>query len=308
VSGLFLQRDSLAGNQALVFIDNGATFSEAASTANVDLSGHIASTGMFTVGYDLSDTSALEASYFGFGTLRWSEESQLLNQGGDLTVFKDIGFTNDFDGNERVRLYQRSEFNHNVELTFRKELPDCCEWLTVFGGFRYVNVNESFDIRALDGNDESVYAIETGNDLVGLQVGADLMIPICDEVSLEFVGKAGPYANFASHHTFLGDNNNTLTLRGFDTDQVVPAFVGETGLMFVGHLDKAFTIRAGYQAIYMCGLAMAQDQFNLSSQTGPIGTSTSEMATNGSVIFHGAVASITFPWLGEWDLPENLND
>jgi hypothetical protein len=310
IKGLFLQRDTLAGNQPVVLFNNGNnTWAVAKTTDDVELDSSMKGTAQFTTAYDLNDTDSVEASYFGFGTLRWSESSQILDPNGNLDVIiPDI--TNDFDGADRVTLRQRSRLNHNVELSFKKELPDVCENFDVFAGFRYVNLDESFEIRAQDGNNEGVYTIQTGNNLVGLQIGVDWSYPICDEVSVAFTGKAGPYANFADHSTHLADNNNSTIIRGFETEQVVPSFVGETGLMLVFFLDdaKAFRISAGYQALFMTGLAMAQDQINLDGEIGPIGTDTNDIAINGSVVFHGVVASVSFPWIGEWDLPQSLND
>jgi putative beta barrel porin BBP7 len=306
--GVFFQRENLIHNQALAYIIGaGGVRNQAMSTDAVDLTGEYEASPKIMMGYRINDVSAFEGSYFGFGLMHWKQQAQVLNAGGNLDV-ELTNLTNDFDGANAVSVEQRSDFNHNAELVYRRDLPDICQWLSVTAGVRYLNINEQFDIRSRDGADESLYSIETTNDLVGIQIGADVSYPIDDVFSVDFTGKAGPYANVAHHRTFFGDNNNTTTIRGFEVEQVNPAFVGETGLSLVANIDNCFKFKIGYQAIYIYGLAMAQDQINFNGQRGPIGTNTEEIETNGTAIYHGIMASIGFPWFGEWDLPQSIKD
>lgn len=148
-------------------------------------------------------------------------------------------------------------------------------------GVRVMSIDESFDwisrgrfdVNGAPFSEVSAqYLVRTRNDLVGLQVGADMIYRRC-KWSGGFRGKVGPYINFASQSSrgandAAGDPYAAIPL-DFRTngrkDDV--AFVGEFGVVGTYSIRPNLVLRASYDLMWVAGLALASEQITF--QTDP---------------------------------------
>jgi hypothetical protein len=163
--------------------------------------------------------------------------------------------------------------------------------VTFLAGVRYVRLSERLRFDSLDAVNTSLFSFETENDLYGLQIGAVVpRAPICRGLHADASIRAGVYANDARHDAtgviftgvgpiaqFRASDHNTQT-----------AFMGEITGGFVYDVSPRLSVRAGYQLLYVNGVAIAADQVTATDFV-----TSSGIDTHGSAFFHGATAGVT---------------
>ena len=190
----------------------------------------------------------------------------------------------DFDGAQAVTAIASSEL-HNFEAN---------RWLTdgrvvdILCGFRYLNLDEEFDLRATDTGQTSDYLIDADNHLVGLQTGARYSTKWTSRFNFDLLAKAGAYINFADQHTLLRDDNNTVLIRDFHPEDEELAFIGEIGLNCRYAICERVELTFGYLLVWVDGLALGAEQldFTTTDQSG------SFLNTDGDVFFDGGYAGV----------------
>lgn len=177
------------------------------------------------------------------------------------------------------------------------------DWLTLTGGFRWVEWAEDLDIvtpyrfgtppLAL----EDRYATDVTNSLYGLQIGLDAERATAgNRFRLRGVAKAGVYGNDASQESRYVTNDPEFAYAGeVATGVIRTAFVGEVGATLCWNVTEGFAATIGYSAFWLGGLATAPEQ--LPGQTlvddEPIVGSTS---TGGSVVVQGLTLGLEAHW------------
>lgn len=187
----------------------------------------------------------------------------------------------------------------SFELNRRLPTDGRLQWLA---GFRWVQWNERIGIDgtyAFDGVSTQSYLTSTGNDLYGMQIGADsILYGLGSPFRIEGIGKSGIFYNRAvqgSSNAYSGDEfvpAYTLTNR---TSVDRAAFVGEIGATAVYDVCDWLTLRAGYAAFWLGGLALGSNQFEgqCLCPLDPIRSSTN---TGGSVFVHGLTLGLESRW------------
>lgn len=157
-------------------------------------------------------------------------------------------------------------------------------------GLRYMRLNE--DITAsFPGFTGEIYT-QTRNDLFGVQLGAD--IDVLRSLDLPFslicFGKAGVFYSdnrLASFPNAAG----AVTLGRTSDSTSQAAFVGELGLKTQANVTDWLTLDAGYQLLFVDGVALAGEQpRGIDMQ--PLQPATSNIST-GDVLYHGLTVSAT---------------
>jgi hypothetical protein len=171
-------------------------------------------------------------------------------------------------------------------VTRRRELDTLC-------GFRYIAADEDFSLISdnIPTQVNSRYDVRTTNDLYGFQLGARLR-EYRNRLGLEVLGKVGIYGNDASQSQILVDQlpSNPVTFRDTSASGGDVAFLGELGVSLLYDLTPALTLRAGYNLLWLEGVALAPDQLDL-TMTGRSGRFIDD---NGGVLYHGASLGIEF--------------
>ncbi|MFM8434179.1 MAG: hypothetical protein ACKOBP_02385 [Planctomycetia bacterium] len=135
------------------------------------------------------------------------------------------------------------------------------QWLT---GFRWVEWREAIGIanNLFAGTFEDTYSTSTSNNLYGWQAGADsVLYGLGGPFRIEGLGKAGVYYNDAAQNSLRTTDTTpvpTAITVGSTVGQV--AFVGEVGLTAVYDVYDWLSVRAGYAAFWLGGIAQAPNQ------------------------------------------------
>jgi hypothetical protein len=277
-----------------------------------------------TVGMRLCDCRALEFEYFGlFGG---NTSAATAKPVGGFITFPNGPFGNVFQNMDTVQV----KYSSSVQ-SFAVNLPCCCgcctccnecrdecgcgkvggecgcakcrdecgcgevrcrslEW---FAGFRYLNVNQNLNISAqatVSGMvEEGSYDISTSNNLFGAQAGARLR-GSWGRFGWEATGMAGIFGN-AAHQTQTV-NDYLIQWRNASSSGGEVAFVGELNLSAFYRLTDVWDLKAGYNLMWIDGLALAPDQldFNFAPPNG------NQLQNGGAMFLHGVNVGLEARW------------
>ena len=169
-----------------------------------------------------------------------------LNLPGDLGLAANLDF---FDADQATVSYS-SEI-HNAELNYFWGSGNVT-WLL---GFRYFHLDEHFNILFTDNQTgSSQYDLGTRNNLYGGQLGLR-MGNDGNRWGWDVTGKAGIYGNRAEQRQFVGDFSG-FVLRNTETTGGQVAFLGDIGVNLVYHLSDHWSIRGGYNVMWVEGVAL----------------------------------------------------
>ncbi|MFI5334116.1 MAG: autotransporter outer membrane beta-barrel domain-containing protein [Chlamydiales bacterium] len=235
---------------------------------------------------------------------RWSLEGNFLylnewhgkkerHGNGTLSYpFHDSSFTNDFVNADRAEAKYRSRFysaeaNYWGHFTPRRADYFSVSW--VFG-LRYINLHEWLKIAFTKITETSNYNVQTRNLMGGPQIGGCFEWNPTEQITWNFTAKFAPLLDRAEQHTFLGDRNNTITLRDFTKKKWNPVFLADVAASFNFQITPHFNLHAGYEMIYLTGLALAPEQLNNSSSF----DMHKHVKTSGNALIHGLFTGLIF--------------
>jgi hypothetical protein len=224
----------------------------------------------------ISQANELEIRYFGIDS--WSASRTFDDPGG----IRFDGF-----GVSAPAISQRIDYGsrlYNFEVNFR---PRVAEGLPLVLGFRTLQLHEQLELWRLDPLPESVgIGTRANNFLYGLQIGAEpYILGAGGPLRLDGTLKAGVYGNHAHQGTYSPPAGTTVE----DTFDRV-AFVGELGVAVVYRFSRACEVRAGYQLLWLHGVALAPDQSRSTYLLGPAGG----VNCSATSFYQGAAISLGF--------------
>jgi hypothetical protein len=179
----------------------------------------------------------------------------------------------------------------SVETNLRRNITDR---ITVLAGFRYIQLQEDlrtrfdlpFDIfPAID------FDVDGINNLYGAQTGVDTILFEAGRFRILSAAKAGIYGNSARNGARMavdGDGIFSFASRGSAV-----SFVGDLNFTGAFQLNNVWSIRGGYQLLWLTGLALSSEQFpHVSHHFLP----DPHVQTNGDLFLHGALVSLEAAW------------
>lgn len=173
---------------------------------------------------------------------------------------------------------------YNIEVNLRWK---AIERMPLLVGFRTLGLDETFQITTPGAPPTSLARTTTNNALYGMQIGTDAVLwDRCGRFRLESPLKAGIYGNRAHQRTIFAAAGTQIDRR---TDGV-PSFVGEIGLIGSFQLNKCWSVRAGYEVMWITNVALAPDQ--ASTIQFATSTPTGHLYDQGIVCYYGATASL----------------
>ena len=246
--------------------------------------------GRVTVGRRRDCLEGWEATYV--GPMRWDVAGEFT--GVDLyPAFSAAGGVDisAFNAAEFQRQTYKSKL-HSFELNKR-----CWDWDTMGGllGFRYLNIEDEFTFFSRDplpAADEGFFAVDTRNNMAGVQGGLDLFYNVGASGRLSLVGKTrfGFYANFAEGDVLL-INAGAVELNNGDSD-IQLAFLGELGFTARLQVLPRLFLRAGYEIWYVAGLAQSHGQ-----TVSPLTPTTGNNLDSGNdTWYHAGTVGAEFVW------------
>lgn len=254
-----------------------------------------------TGAYLVAPATAIEASYF--GGFNWASSASVM--GNNLfSVFSSFG-TDPFNGFPQTApgtahnvAFSSSLDNGEVNLRHRFVSANCIFHSSAMVGVRYLRVAEDMIYDTTAPNGSLNYVLQTDNDLVGAQVGTDFSVCVSPRFKIGGDFDAGVYGTHSKQRTdanFSSVNGQVVTngaLAELESASDV-AFVGEAGLNASFRVTPRFLLRAGYQVLYVTGIATAVDNFNTES---PFSIRSSIINNNGDIFYHGANLGFEFTW------------
>jgi hypothetical protein len=159
--------------------------------------------------------------------------------------------------------------------------------VTMLAGFRWVELRENMDGAIVPSTMEYFWNTNTKNNLYGFQIGADANIWEWGCFSIDGLVKAGVFGNHAEQTSAL-HTGQYIGTGSASTNHT--SFLGELGLQCKYQVTQSLTLRAGYEAMWLQGVALApgqiQESYFASDQFG--------INSNNGMFYHGAVAGLEY--------------
>ena len=167
------------------------------------------------------------------------------------------------------------------------------EW---FVGFRYIDIEEELDISVQKTVSAAVengaYDLHTTNNLFGAQVGARWR-QTWGRFGWEATGKTGIFGNAGQETQSVIDFPNFALRPSVSTSGGEVAFVGEVNLSALYRLTDIWNLKAGYNVVWIDGLALAPDQLDFNFATSPSGN---QLRDGGAMFIQGVNVGLEARW------------
>lgn len=268
------------------------------------------------VGKPLDESHSVEVNYFGLNNW-FQRETVSITTDTNLEEQTQSPFLGTTIVNGQQQFAYDSMLN-NVELNLRREAAvseyRMLSWLV---GFRYLSLNESFSavneqVQLVDPMGQFIGTLsdergraQTYNNLIGLQVGADLTEAFGPMI-LGIHGTAGAYANLAkstyTHRNIIdGTFNPDLSAGVLSQTNTDIAGVFTLGFDSVFRITNGISLRFAYEFFVATGLALAPDQAQpVVVQVDPAVTVNFAPGNNfdqdGLIFLHGPSVGLLFVW------------
>ena len=213
----------------------------------------------FTVGQRSDAVRGTEVSYF--GAQPFSESRSQTDSFGRLNAlfFTGGGFT----GVETTTFFNATEQTQFKDTVLHSIEFNRVRWgwdvLKTFVGWRYFHMEDDYVLTSTNTAGTGTYRLDTANNAIGPQVGAELFYDIGYRWSFSVLGKYGLHVNFNQADTFL--NNAGLDFIDTDSESVTLSSSAELGLLAHYQIRPNTRFRAGYTALFLGNMATVSDNF-----------------------------------------------
>lgn len=217
------------------------------------------------------------------------------------------------------------EWNYNMNQRMRKdrmELQPSGEWVrraspgftwSYLAGLRYFDVEERLDwsateIRSVGGvvgaapdlnlpvinsDTDGFYDIDTSNNLFGMQLGAGMTYE-SDRWNVTVSTKHGFYVNDAratASLTYTNPNDTSVGLNNYANDlhENGVSYLTQGSIVGRYHLRPNFSLRAGWEFMYVTGLALAPNQIDFNPAQ-------NQLSVTGDAFYHGVSFGTEYYW------------
>jgi hypothetical protein len=292
---LFFGRNNRAGNQVLVFdlAQQQGDFDNLLTTCGLDFDFEPGARVLLR--REFCDGHMWEASYFGI--YDWNAGATVTADGPTLSIPGALGRFSNLHGSADVIDVDYTAELHSAEINCIDSCCHCCgPWyrrVSWFAGFRYLNLDEHFNIRStdfLEGTGD--YNIHAYNNLYGAQIGGRIE-RWANRFGWEVTGKAGIFGNDVGQRQFVTDFPQGFLARPLTgADDGRAAFVGELNLSLNYRLTDVWSVRGGYNVLWIEGVALAPDQLDFTR----VPASGTDLNVNGGVFAHGAHVGVAARW------------
>lgn len=270
--------------------------------------------------FDLGPLSVLEFGYFGI--MDWNATSSFTDPnpvdpdtGNLYSLFSNFGTTPPTVAIEGGPMPQTERSItqsislesdlHNAEMSYRRYWVGFTPALsgTILAGFRYTQLNEDFHYRAM-GEGTFDYAVLARNAMTGFQTGGDVWLHVVQGVRVGAEGKVGIYNNrfklenrIAANPPIDADPDEFPSVPEiFRNNQV--AFITEGSADVVIDVLPSWSLRAGYEVLFINSIVLSGDNFNTGSPFGlPNQTPRVPfLADQSHAFYHGFHAGLEYIW------------
>jgi hypothetical protein len=181
---------------------------------------------------------------------------------------------------------------YNAELNVRRDLSPR---VTVLAGFRWVKLWEDLQGTMPPQRAVPFWDTKTNNNLYGFQIGGEWKMLNRSRFSIDGLIKAGIFDNNADE-TAAVSIYRTLYWESASTNHA--AFLGEVGLRCKYQLTERILLKAGYEAMWLEGVALAPAQITrTTSHAVPVTdvyVQSLGVDSSSGVFFHGATVGLEY--------------
>jgi len=251
-------------------------------------------------------TAGTELEFSFLGTGNWSGSSSVTGNGDLFSPFSafgtdPVGGWAETDQGDFNQLATSNTFN-SFELNLRRPWTSAnCWWQGAWwAGIRYVRVEDDAILINQGQTGSLNYGVGATNDLWGAQLGGDVALRMTQRLTLSGFAEVGVYGNRAKQDSVLNLNDGGAFIRE-DAISRRASMVTEGGLVGTFQVTPRVAFRAGYQVVFIDGIALGSDNFNFDTGLAAnfpaalAGRSTG-VADNGSLLYHGATAGFDWRW------------
>lgn len=266
-----------------------------------------------TLGLYLGDLWRLEGSYV--GNYSWSDtaEAHWVNDGSGNLLSPFSGFGDVFrrpglatlssadylpvsgqDFNETARISYTSSMMMS-EINLRRRLENIATSRvaaesSVLIGFRQMKVSETFSYFTSSSvpvvNTQNSVNVQTDNDLYGPQIGGMAQFLVSSRSWVDFEAKGA---------MLFGRADNVFSAQipvsagppsgPFADSQDITAFLGDLSLQYNFQVTRSITFKAGYNAFFLSGVALASKNFD--SSVDQLLNGPGSLDHSGRIVYHG---------------------
>ncbi len=126
-------------------------------------------------------------------------------------------------------------------------------------GTRYIDYDELFNYTSQTATETGLLRSSAENKLYGVQVGMDLLYPICKHGYSDFRARLGAFVNFAESDVALVNDGNLQLSNSGDDEDLAGVFELSSGIRY--HFSECLSVRAGTELWYIANVANATEQF-----------------------------------------------
>lgn len=276
-------------------------------------------------GRAIGDWYRLEFSYF--GSYSWSDVATVQYQDADAVDNDEFGnllspFSNFGDpggpsglaplpGDPGVNPIEGLDFNELARISFSSRLDSaevnirrrlCMKSdryyraeTSCLVGLRYMKVSEEFRYYSESpvpaGGSTNQVDVSTDNDLIGPQIGALAQFLVHDRAWIDAEIKGALLFDQATTSTISSLYGRAPGETSY-ADQDATAFLGDLSVTLNYQFAPAWTIRAGYNAFWLTGVALASENATANSQT--LVSKPTAINHDGNVVYHGPSLGIVW--------------
>jgi hypothetical protein len=125
-------------------------------------------------------------------------------------------------------------------------------------GVRYMDYQEDYLILSRNATETGFLLSEVDNQMLGYQLGMDLLYPLCRNTYVDFRGRIGVYANFIDYDLLVENAGSTVVAINDDSTKLAGQFEIGSGIRY--EFNRLLAIRFGAELWYLTGVATAPDQ------------------------------------------------
>lgn len=310
VDYMALQRDDAGRNVNLTSLGIGGPI--VLSTGQLDF-GDYKSGFRFMGALQLAAANTLEFTYF--GQFNFNTHARVRSPNDDLySVLSQFGVVPlggfaETDQSDFQQINYNSAFDSfEINWRLRWMAPNCRYQGSWTIGVRHFILDEKFRYATSSSANGTLTAngfvpararfdVDTTNNLTGIQFGADTWICLLPGLRAGAELQAGVYGNHMNINTTAGVNTGAPTF----TERLVSndvSFIGQLNMLATYRISQQWTIRGGYQLLFVDGVALASENFNTAPPATffPPTTRVSLVNDNGNVFYHGWNIGLEFMW------------
>jgi hypothetical protein len=171
-----------------------------------------------------------------------------------------------------------------------------CRCTDLIGGFFWAGLNEqaNLNVTCCEGESPTAYTVNTASNMFGAQVGLRRRADWC-RWAFERTYKVGLAGTslYQSGSAITSSLNPGAIYRDPQSDAIGGVgLLSQINLTAVYRINRQWGLRAGYNFIWLAGVALAPDQWDFTDTT----TSGSQLVNGGGLFLHGANLGLERRW------------